>query len=94
MLSLILIGVIIFTLALFAYSLVSHGLEGSMVTAPMIFVAIGLLVSPEGLDIIPLSENSELILVFAEIALVLILFSDAARLDFRKLKGNRSFPFL
>jgi NhaP-type Na+/H+ or K+/H+ antiporter len=92
MLSLALIGVIIFTLALFAYSLVSHRLEGSMVTAPMIFVAIGLLVSPEGLDIIPLSESSELILLFAEIALVLILFSDAARLDFRKLKGNRSFP--
>ncbi len=92
MLSLVLIGVIIFTLALFAYSLVSHRLEGSMVTAPMIFVAIGLLVSPEGLDIIPLSESSELILLFAEIALVLILFSDAARLDFRKLKGNRSFP--
>ena len=92
MLSLILIGVIIFTIALFAFSLLSHRIEGSMVTAPMIFVAIGLLVSPEGLDIIPLSENSELILVFAEIALVLILFSDAARIDFRKLKGNRSLP--
>jgi NhaP-type Na+/H+ or K+/H+ antiporter len=90
--SLILIGIIIFTLALFVYSLVSHRLEGSMVTAPMIFVAIGLLVSPDGLDIIPLGANSELILVFAEIALVLILFSDAARIDFRKLKGNRSFP--
>jgi sodium/hydrogen antiporter len=90
--SLILIGIIIFTLALFVYSLVSHRLEGSMVTAPMIFVAIGLLVSPDGLDIIPLGADSELILVFAEIALVLILFSDAARIDFRKLKGNRSFP--
>jgi len=90
--SLILIGVIIFTIALFVYSLVSHRIEGSMVTAPMIFVAIGLLVSPDGLDIIPLSANSELVLVFAEIALVLILFSDAARIDFHKLKGNRSFP--
>jgi NhaP-type Na+/H+ or K+/H+ antiporter len=90
--SLILIGVIIFTLALFVYSLVSHRIEGSMVTAPMIFVAIGLLVSPDGLDIVPLSANSELVLVFAEIALVLILFSDAARIDFHKLKGNRNLP--
>jgi sodium/hydrogen antiporter len=90
--SLILIGVIIFTIALFVYSLISHRIEGSMVTAPMIFVAIGLLVSPDGLDIIPMSANSELVLVFAEIALVLILFSDAARIDFQKLKGNRSFP--
>jgi sodium/hydrogen antiporter len=92
MLSLILIGVIIFTITLFAYSLVSHRIEGSIVTAPMIFVAIGFLVSPDGLNIIPLSGDNELILVFAEIALVLILFSDAARIDFHKLKGNRSFP--
>jgi NhaP-type Na+/H+ or K+/H+ antiporter len=90
--SLILIGVIIFTLALFVYSLISHRIEGSMVTAPMIFVAIGMLVSPDGLDIIPLSANSELVLVFAEIALVLILFSDAARIDFTTLKGNRNIP--
>ena len=92
MLSVILIGVIIFTTALFVYSLVSHRLEESMVTAPMIFVAIGMLVSPDGLDIIPLSAHSELILLFSEITLVLILFSDAARVDFHKMKGNRSFP--
>jgi NhaP-type Na+/H+ or K+/H+ antiporter len=90
--SVILIGVIIFTIALFVYSLVSHRVEGSMVTAPMIFVAIGLLVSPDGLDFIPLSASSELVLVFAEIALVLILFSDAARINFTTLKGNRNIP--
>jgi len=63
-----------------------------MITAPMIFVAIGMLVSPEGFDIIPLGADNELILVFAEIALVLILFSDAARIDVSTLKGNRNFP--
>ena len=52
-----------------------------MVTAPMIFVAIGLLVSPEGLDILSLGADNEIILAFAELALVLILFSDAARID-------------
>ncbi|MCC7468745.1 MAG: cation:proton antiporter [Methanomicrobiales archaeon] len=77
---------------LFAYSLVSHRIESSIVTAPMIFVAIGMLVSPEGFDIIPLGAENELILVFAEIALVLILFSDAARIDVSTLKGNRNFP--
>ena len=92
MLSLILAGVIIFTIVLFVYCLVSHRIDGSMVTAPMIFVAIGMLVSPEGFDIIPLGSDNELILVFAEIALVLILFSDAARIDFSTLKGNRNFP--
>ncbi|HMZ31431.1 MAG TPA: cation:proton antiporter [Methanoregulaceae archaeon] len=92
MLSVILVGIIIFSIMLFAYSLVSHRIESSIVTAPMIFVAIGMLVSPEGFDIIPLGAENELILVFAEIALVLILFSDAARIDVSTLKGNRNFP--
>src|SRR5512136_2062143 len=92
MLSLILIGIIIFSIAMFAYSLVSHRIEGSIITAPMIFVGIGMLFSPEGFDIIPLGANNEFILAFAELALVLILFSDAARIDFHKLEGNRSYP--
>ncbi|MGB9176912.1 MAG: cation:proton antiporter [Methanoregula sp.] len=93
MMSILLLGTIIFAIVLFIYSLVSHRIEGSMVTAPIIFVAIGILVSPEGLDIVPLvGAYSELVLVFSEIALVLILFSDAARIDFHKLKGNRSLP--
>ena len=92
MLSVILVGIIIFSIVLFAYSLMSHRIESSMITAPMIFVAIGMLVSPEGFDIIPLGAENELILVFAEIALVLILFSDAARIDVSTLKGNRNFP--
>jgi len=87
-----LVGIIIFSIILFVYSLVSHRIESSMITAPMIFVAIGMLVSPEGFDIIPLGADNELILVFAEIALVLILFSDAARIDVSTLKGNRNFP--
>jgi NhaP-type Na+/H+ or K+/H+ antiporter len=92
MTSAIFVGIIIFSIAIFAYSLISHRIEGSIVTAPMIFVAIGMLVSPEGLDILSLGANNELILAFAEIALVLILFSDAARIDFKSLKANRSYP--
>jgi NhaP-type Na+/H+ or K+/H+ antiporter len=92
MLSLTLIGAIIFSIVLFVYSLLSRRIDRSIVTAPLLFVAIGMLVSPEGFDIIPLSPDNELLLVFAEIALVLILFSDAARIDFHKLKGNRSIP--
>jgi NhaP-type Na+/H+ or K+/H+ antiporter len=92
MLSMILVAVIIFSIAIFIYSLISHRLEGSVLTAPMIFVAVGLLVSPEGFDFVSILSNNELVLVFAEIALVLILFSDAARIDFHTLKGNRNYP--
>ena len=92
MVSALFIGLIIFTMALFVYSLLSHRIEGSIVTAPMIFVGIGLLVSPEGLNFLSAGADNEILLAFAEIALVLILFSDAARIDFRTLKGNRNIP--
>jgi len=92
MVSAIFIGLIIFTTALFVYSLVSHRIEGSIITAPMIFVGIGMLVSPKGFDLLSTGADNEILLAFAEIALVLILFSDAARIDFRTLKGNRNIP--
>jgi len=92
MVSALFIGLIIFTMALFVYSLLSHRIEGSVITAPMIFVGIGLLVSPEGLNFLSAGADNEILLAFAEIALVLILFSDAARIDFRTLKGNRNIP--
>jgi len=76
--SLILIGVIIFTLALFAYSLVSHRIEGSMVTAPNDLCGDWSAGQSGRTGYHSPDFNSELILVFAEIALVLILFSDAA----------------
>ena len=92
MVSAIFIGLIIFTTALFVYSLVSYRIEGSIITAPMIFVGIGMLVSPKGFDLLSTGADNEILLAFAEIALVLILFSDAARIDFRTLKGNRNVP--
>ncbi len=88
----LLVVIILFSIIMFLYSLISNRLEGTVITAPMVFVAAGLLLSPDGFDIITLSANSGLILVIAEIALVLVLFSDAARIDLRALKGNGQLP--
>jgi NhaP-type Na+/H+ or K+/H+ antiporter len=92
MLPVILIGIIIFSFAIFTYSLISSHIEASIITAPMIFVGIGLLFSPDGFGILNLGPNNQLILIFSEIALVLIVFSDAARIDFNQLKGNWRYP--
>ena len=92
MISQALIGAIIFCIAMFIYSLYSHRLERSIITGPMIFVTLGLIVSPDGLDFLHLSTGSEAVLLLSELALVLILFSDAARIDFSALRENRSYP--
>jgi NhaP-type Na+/H+ or K+/H+ antiporter len=78
--------VIVFAALLFVYSLVSQKISKTIVSAPMIFVAAGILLSPEGLDVVELSVNSSFVLTVAEVALVLTLFSDASRIELRALR--------
>ena len=79
---------------LFAFALVSRRIEGSIVTAPMLFVSAGLLASWTGLVDFGAaaahggSTAREVVFVVAELALVLLLFSGAAKIDPRTLRGN------
>ncbi|WP_406656462.1 cation:proton antiporter [Methanolobus sp. ZRKC2] len=77
--------VIIFGTLMFLFGLVSRKIAGTVITAQMIFVAAGILLSPAGLNLIKISPNSSLVLVIAEIALVLTFFSDASRIGLRTL---------
>ena len=76
---------IAFAVLLFFFGLVSRKISDTVVTAPMIFVAAGMLLSPEGLDLVNLSSSSTFILNLAELALVLTLFSDASKIDLQAL---------
>lgn len=78
--------VIAFAALLFIYSLVSRKISRTVVTGPMIFVVAGILLSPEGLDMIELSASSSFVLTVAEVALVLTLFADASRIELRALR--------
>jgi NhaP-type Na+/H+ or K+/H+ antiporter len=84
--------VIAYLVLLFVFSLVSRKISGTIVTAPMIFVAVGMLLSPEGLDLVDLSQSGSLILWVAELALVLTLFSDASKIDLRALLHEEKLP--
>jgi sodium/hydrogen antiporter len=84
--------VIAYSVLLFVFSLISRKISGTVVTAPMIFVAVGMLLSPEGLDLVDLSQSGSLILWVAELALVLTLFSDASKIDLRALLHEEKLP--
>jgi sodium/hydrogen antiporter len=88
----ILLFILAFTSIVFLISLISHRIEGTLVTAPMVFVAAGLLLSPAGLDWIDPSRYTSPLLFIAEIALVLTLFTDAARINIRALKKGAVLP--
>lgn len=50
--------VVAFAVLLFFFGLISRKISGTVVTAPMIFVAVGMLLSPEGLDFVDLSPKT------------------------------------
>ena len=85
--TLVLVTILLGTLL--AYSLIAGRLKDSVLTPPMIFLTIGLLVSPMALGIVAFQENRELIVIYAEIALSIALFSDAATVDFGTVRKNR-----
>lgn len=73
------------------YGLVSKHLETSIVTPPMVFVSVGLLLGPL-LGLLSVEINSELVKVLAEMTLIVVLFTDAARIDLKLLKREHRLP--
>ena len=98
----------VFALLVILYSFVSKRLEGTPITAPMVFVAAGVVaaatgeihfgievsggVSSDGVEETGVEIVNQTLLSVAEISLALVLFTDAARLDVRKLRGSAMLP--
>ena len=80
----------------FAFALCARRLEGTVLTAPMIFVSAGLVAGWTGLVDFGSATHGgtapslvrEAVLLVAELALVLLLFTAASRIDPRTLRGN------
>jgi NhaP-type Na+/H+ or K+/H+ antiporter len=78
--------------AALAYALVSRRLESSVISAPMFFVAVGVVAGPHALDVVSIEVTHGTAFHVAELALALLLFSDAAGVDLQSLRGNASLP--
>ena len=78
--------------AYLAYSLVSERLRSTIITAPLVFVALGLLVGPAGLGLVSSTSDVTLADRIFELTLILVLFSDAFAIDAARLVRERSLP--
>jgi sodium/hydrogen antiporter len=78
--------------AALAYALASRRLENSVLSAPLFFVAVGVAVGPHALDVVNIEVTQGTAFHVAELALALLLFSDAAAVDLQALRGNASLP--
>jgi sodium/hydrogen antiporter len=85
-------GFLVFIALMLLYSLISHRLEHTVFTAPIIFCAAGILLSVDQSLISMMHLSKELLLKLAEIALVLVLFNDASRINIMALKRNEHLP--
>ena len=67
--------------ALLAFALLSGRLQGTMVTPPLVFIVFGYLIGRGVLGIAHIDPGHGAIHVIAELTLILVLFSDAARIN-------------
>jgi NhaP-type Na+/H+ or K+/H+ antiporter len=81
-----------FVSIVFLYSLVSRRLERTVLTAPILFTAAGVLASLLAPVLSELALDRKALLMIAELGLVMTLFTDASRVSLRMLGGDRNLP--
>lgn len=86
------IGFIVVALALLAFALVSARCARSIMTPTMVFVGVGIAAGDLGFGIVQIELRSHLVRLLAEITLSIILFTDAARIDFSRLRRQIALP--
>ncbi len=74
------------------YGLVSARVEKAPLSAPIVFVGFGLLIGGDGLGIVDLDVDDEVVRVVIELTLVVVLFTDASRIDLRALRQGYALP--
>jgi len=77
---------------LLGFAAVSARLDGTWLTAPMVFTAAGLVFGAEALGLVDPSATGEAVKTLAEATLAVVLFSDASRIDLGALKRTLGIP--
>ncbi len=85
-------AVAVIAVMFFGYGLVSERLAHLSVSGPLVFTMIGLLAGSAGMDIVGGEFGEGGVEVLAEATLILILFSDATRIDLRVLRTQTTLP--
>jgi NhaP-type Na+/H+ or K+/H+ antiporter len=86
------IDLLVLAAVVFAFGLVSRRLEGTILTAPLVFVVAGVILGPAGLGIAEFALDEHTVLFLGEIALAIVLFTDASRTNLGALHQNETMP--
>lgn len=84
--------IVVLCSGILAWALLSRRLRSTSISMPMIFVLFGYLIGGAGADVFDMRVNSQLLQGFAEFTLILVLFTDAARVRLRELRQSYGLP--
>ncbi len=80
------IAILLITLVILGYGYISKLLERFSISGPMVFTTIGILLSSLVSGVVDAKPSTEVITIIAEIALIIVLFSDASTLNLKELR--------
>lgn len=73
-------------------AMLSGRIQGTPLTPPMLIIGFGFLVGAGGIGITNIPTEHSAIHLVAEITLVLVLFTDAARIDLNRVRRDHNLP--
>jgi sodium/hydrogen antiporter len=85
-------GLTIIAVAFVLYSLVASRLDRVSVSAPLVFVVVGVAVGPALGDALPSELRGESGKLLAELTLAVLLFADASTVRLREVRGDAALP--
>lgn len=74
------------------FSMISGRLRGTVITAPLVFIVFGYVIGNGGTGIASVDMNHAVIHAIAELTLILVLFTDAVRINLTRLRKDHSLP--
>jgi NhaP-type Na+/H+ or K+/H+ antiporter len=85
-------ALLVVALVILLFGAMSRRAERSPLTPPMFFIAAGCLVSEHGLNLLEVNMSGEVVHALTELTLVVVLFTDASRIDLTCLRREGSMP--
>ena len=84
------LAILIVLLCTIAWAMVAQRASRTVITAPMVFLAIGFALA--NLNVIHAEHSEHMLHLIAEVSLIILLFVDAAKIDLGKLRGEYLWP--
>ncbi len=78
--------------AILGFAMISGRADRLALTPPLAFALFGLVAGAQGLGLIALDLDHSAIHLLAELTLIIVLFTDAARIDFTRLRADFTIP--